>query len=359
MPLEIRRNSKWWYGRFTVDGKRYCVNLGVKVPRAGIHPTSPAFIASKAAAQVKLEAAMDEARSKQGAARLIERIYEIKTGTPVDVVSIQDIPELWRQLPRKRIASSQYLNTSVATLQRFASFVSRRFSATRDMARVTTVMARAFMDDEAKRGVAPKTWNDTLLLLRSAFNKLLPKGAENPFSTIPTKEVDTIYRKPFTPEEIDAILAASKKDAQLRPVIVTGICTAMRRRDCCLLQWKDVDLESGFLCVRTNKTREFVNIPILPLLMREFRALERGTSPFVFPEIAAKYQQTPLNISRRVRRILAAAGFRDDIVRDQSTPGPKPKYSGHPIRGSITMTREKGSGVNKVSIRDFHSFRVT
>lgn len=302
---------------------------------------------------------MEEARSKQGAVRLIERIYEIKTGSPVDVVAIDTLPAVWRELPRKRVASSQYLNTSCSTLERFARFMGRRFPATRDLARVSASMARAFLDDEIKRGVAPKTWNDTLMLLRSAFKKLLPKGAQNPFADIPTKDVDTIYRKPFTAEELDAILCAARHDPELRPVIITGICTAMRRRDCCMLKWSDVDLVSGFLRVRTNKTREFVNIPILPLLMRELRALDETSSPFVFPAIAAKYQQTPLNISRRVRRVLAAAGFRDASDRASSTPGPKPKHHGQHVRGAVTAMRESGAGVNKVSIRDFHSFRVT
>ncbi len=131
MPLEIRQNSRWWYGRFVVDGKRYCVNLGVKVPaRSAASPTSPAFIASRAAAQTKLEAAIEEARSKQGAVRLIERIYEIKTGSPVDVVAIDALSSLWRELPRKRVASTQYLDTSCSTLDRFARFMGRRFSAT-------------------------------------------------------------------------------------------------------------------------------------------------------------------------------------------------------------------------------------
>ena len=31
----------------------------------------------------------------------------------------------------------------------------------------------------------------------------------------------------------------------IRPIIVTGMCTAMRRGDCCLLEWKDVDLDAA------------------------------------------------------------------------------------------------------------------
>ena len=64
------------------------------------------------------------------------------------------------------------------------------------------------------------------------------------------------------------------------PIIVTGMCTAMRRGDCCLLRWGDVDLEAGFLAVKTSKTGETVDIPILGLLQEELlkaRALDPAT----------------------------------------------------------------------------------
>ena len=47
----------------------------------------------------------------------------------------------------------------------------------------------------------------------------------------------------------------------------------MRRGDCCLLQWDDVDLKQGFITVKTAKTGETVDIPVLPMLREE---LERG-----------------------------------------------------------------------------------
>src|SRR5262245_62580404 len=97
----------------------------------------------------------------------------------------------------------------------------------------------------------------------------MPEGSINPLSGIPTRETETIFRKPFTPEELKAILDAAKDDEFLRPILVTGMCTAMRRGDCCLLDWKDVDLERGFITVKTAKTGQTVAIPIFPLLHDE------------------------------------------------------------------------------------------
>lgn len=47
----------------------------------------------------------------------------------------------------------------------------------------------------------------------------------------------------------------------------------MRRGDCCLLKWKDVDLARRFITVKTAKTGVTVSIPIFPMLHDELRAL--------------------------------------------------------------------------------------
>jgi hypothetical protein len=68
MPVEHRKTSKWWYGRYEVDGLRKCVNLQVRV--RGSRPSDEnewlgdeAFIASKAAAEEKLKEVSAEAQS--------------------------------------------------------------------------------------------------------------------------------------------------------------------------------------------------------------------------------------------------------------------------------------------------------
>ena len=38
MGLELRKSSKYWYGRFEVNGQRLCINLGVEVGAFHIKP---------------------------------------------------------------------------------------------------------------------------------------------------------------------------------------------------------------------------------------------------------------------------------------------------------------------------------
>jgi integrase len=232
-----------------------------------------AFERSRAVAEAKLEQIVKEARSKRDSVRLVEKLYEIKTGEQIKSVMLDELPAEWARIPRKRKPNPRYASQCQSALKRFAGFVRKENPKADELAHVTRVVARAFLDAEAERGVTAKTWNDTLKLLRATFKYLLPAGAINPFADTPAKETETVFRKPFTPEEMKAIVDSARDDDFIRTIIVTGMCTAMRRGDCCLLKWKDIDLARRFITVKTAKTGVTVSIPIFPMLYEELRAL--------------------------------------------------------------------------------------
>lgn len=105
MPLELRIEKRgqsrcvhpFWHGRFEVNGDRQCLNLGVKV--RGIPPASLSlkdlgdldFERSRENARVKLENVIEEARTKQGSVRLVEKLYEIKVGETIKTVLLTDL----------------------------------------------------------------------------------------------------------------------------------------------------------------------------------------------------------------------------------------------------------------------------
>jgi integrase len=344
MPLELRtqrdgRLRDTWYGRYEINGKRQYVNLDIKV--SGTPPKSlslrdegdPAFERSRAAAQAKLDSIIKEARSSSNAIHLVEKLYEMKTGEAIRSVKLEVLPDEWTKIPRRREPDVRYASQCKSTLKRFVGFVRSENPKAEELAHVTRTLTRSFMDAEAARGVTAKTWNDTLKLLRATFKYLLPAGAINPLSDVPTKETETVFRIPFSPEELKAIIDAAGEDDFIRPIIVTGICTAMRRGDCCLLQWKDVDLERRFINVKTAKTGQSVSIPIFPMLHEELARVKSGSSKrgtltpdpspvgrargtgraaqerkgYVFPEQAAMYLENPDGITWRVKKVLALA----------------------------------------------------
>jgi len=363
MSIELRtgRSGKLrstWYGRYDVNGKRYTINLGVKI--AGTPPASlslreegdKAFERSRAQANERLNQIIEEARRKHDSAHLVERIYEIKTGEEIKSVALDDLPEEWQKIPRRRKPNERYAVQCRSTLARFAVFVRSQNPKADEISHVTRDMARAFMAAEDSRGVTAKTWNDTLKLLRASYKYLLPAGSINPFSSIPTRETETIFRKPFTPEELKAIVDAARDDDFIRPILITGMCTAMRRGDCCLLKWKDVDLARRFITVKTSKTGQTVSIPIFPMLYDEL-ALRQPSEAYVFPEQAKMYVENSDGITWRVRKVFAAAGFKDADVTGDADQAEDSEV----VRGEIHAERK--GGLRRASVRDFHSFRVT
>ena len=170
---------------------------------------------------------------------------------------------------------------------------------------------------------------------------------QNPFEDLLTQADEIVFRKPFTEAELTTIVDAGRDDAFIYPIIVTAICTAMRKGDCCLLKWESVDFKSRFITVKTSKTKETVSIPLFPLLQEVLWKAGPKKTGYVFPEQAEMYKDNPDGITWRVRQIFRKAGFFDEA---------SPSESGASL-GAVHQERERG--LRRASIRDFHSFRVT
>jgi integrase len=356
MALEMRKESKWWYGRVTLDGQVVCKNLGVKI--AGQIPISlkqssdPEFERSRGKAQAALEKLQTDFKRRSTSAELVQTIHEIRMGDRVRSVPLIEMATRWVALPRRRPPSTRYVAQVESWVKRFVSFLADSYPMAKQMADVQPAMAREFLADEEKRGIAPKTYNNTLILLRSSFQALRQEAglAHNPFDGFPTREENTVFRKPFDADELPAIIEAAKSDPFIYPILITAMCTAMRRGDCCLLLRSAVDLPNRFIKVKTSKTGELVQIPIFPLLYDVLAKAAPSDEPFVFPQQATMYQCNPDGITYRVRLVLRKAGFFDP-------EDAKSEEERKIARGEIHQKRP--NGLRQGSVRDFHSFRVT
>jgi integrase len=354
MALEMRKESKWWYGRVTLDGRDVCKNLGVEI--AGQIPLSlkqsgdASFERSRGKAQAALEKLQADFKRRSTSAELVQTIHEIRMGDRVHSVLLSEMAARWVALPRRRPPSERYIAQVESWVKRFVSFLGDRFPMAKEMADVQPAMSREFLAGEEKRGVAPKTYNNTLILLRSSFQALRQEAglAHNPFDGFPTREEDTVFRKPFDADELPHIIEAAKSDPFIYPILVTAMCTAMRRGDCCLLLKSAVDLPNRFIKVKTSKTGELVQIPIFPLLYEVLAVAKPSDGLYVFPEQATMYQCNPDGITYRVRLVLRKAGFFD----------PEDERKGEK-KGRGEIHQKRPNGLRQGSVRDFHSFRVT
>ena len=329
MALELRESSNWWYARFQVGGKRKAINLRVAVE--GTRPTTgqdgdAAFERSRGRAMAEYERVKADLQSRYNIEELTQRVIEAKTGARLDTIKLTDLPAAWERIPRRRKPSKTRVHICKSALRRFVSFLADKYPNASEMYEVTQQMTMDFMKAEEERGISARTWNATLSLIRSVFRHLQPEADayRRHLLNLPGKEEETIHRQPYTPEELNAILDAAREDRLLFPVIVTALCTAMRKGDCCQLRWKDVDLKTGFITVKSGKTGERVEIPILPILNEVLRHTPRhASSEYVFPQVAAMYRANSDAPDRRLKIILAKAGFVDgDLAeRIQKSPG--------------------------------------
>jgi integrase len=279
MSLEIRKSSHWWYAAFKFDGRKTVINLGV--PITGKRPPKRTMLGddeferSRGRAQEAHDRQERKLTVDRNAESALRKLVELKTGRPAGFPKLAELSRLWLQIPRRRTPGKHYVAQCTAILDRFVKFVETAKPGIKEFVEVTPEIANAYLNAEQERGVSPSTWNYSLELLRTTFKRLhpqLPHG-QNPFREFVTKSAETVSRVPFTPEELKAIQEACAHDLNIGPVVITGMCTAMRRGDCCCLKWTDVDLKEGFIAVKTSKTGERVDIPIFPLLREE---LERA-----------------------------------------------------------------------------------
>lgn len=315
MALDWKSSSQWWYARLTDSGRKKLVNLGLKIEGrrpASINDSGPdvdrRFIESRGRALSAHDRIRDEVRSRTNLQEVQQKIIELKTGNRLEGVALASLPDKWERIPRKRKLSDSHKKQCRDVLGKFVLFMQERWPTVTDLTEVTREHVAAYMDSEATRGVSPRTWNVTLTLLRTAFRHLQPEADafRRYLATIPLRDEETIFRKPYSPEELKAIEATAREDDFTRPLIVTAICTAMRKGDVCRLLWSDVDLKNRFITVKTSKTRETISLPIFPLLYEELRKRPRSGSEYVFPEQAAMYERNPDGIGFRVQKILSA-----------------------------------------------------
>ena len=134
MPLEFRRQRDGrlrdvWFGAFELNGKRYGINLGVKI--VGTPPESLSlkdegdkeYEKSRTLALAKLDQFIEEARKKNHTEHLVEKLYEIKTGEAIKSVKLGALADEWAKIARRREPNARYAAQCQSTLNRFATFV--------------------------------------------------------------------------------------------------------------------------------------------------------------------------------------------------------------------------------------------
>lgn len=308
-----------WYGRFMRNGKTRETSL---CDWQGTPPTNPAkeegnaaFERSRERARKMLADAIGGQTAADDELRDARKVYALMYGRKVGRVKLADLSDRWDAMPHREDLAEARRARVHSILGRFVSFMGAHFPTVTEAGALTAEHFRAFLADVDAQGLSARSWNDHLSILRSVLGKVDGQGAgfREYLALLPKRAENAIHRRPFTGAELEAIFAAAGEvDPELRPVIVAAACTALRRGDVAALRWDAVDMGAGFVTVKTAKTGETVEIPIFPPFMEVLKEAERTRRrgvPYVFPKIALAYKSEPSALDRRLRKVLAAAGF--------------------------------------------------
>ncbi|MDY0185568.1 MAG: site-specific integrase [Desulfuromonadaceae bacterium] len=169
-----------------------------------------------------------------------------------------------------------------------------------------------------KKGRSPQTVAHCLRLITRLTNYGLdqtpPLCTPLPFR-VKLPKVDNIVTETLTPDEharlLGAIAADLDKDPWTGRAMLLALTTGMRRGELLRLQWKDIDLDFGFIELRETKSGKTQRIPINTAAQGILEDTPRTASAYVFP---GKDGGQRSDLNRGTRRIAKAAqlpeGFR-------------------------------------------------
>lgn len=335
MSLELRPHSKKFYARMTINGKRHAVALDIEyegVPPAGLRMRLQGdadFERSRAKAEAKERVLLEKMKEPETKARVIERVHKVLTGETICRLRIGELLEVAKRTQRKRKWSPAYEKQVTSLFDCFLSFLKQFYKQVDYADSVTPSIANDFLSRyEAERNCTGKSMENIRMALRGLYSVAEKQQlvSVNPFRSIQCAESISVNHEPFSLSQLERVIAECKRDETLSSIVIVGASTGMRLKDCALLQWTSVSLESNEVRVRTFKTRTFVKISILPLLREILLKAKESTfavGGFVFPDAANQYRKDRSSFSRFFAQALLRAGFSDEYGLPESLRAPR------------------------------------
>jgi excisionase family DNA binding protein len=143
---------------------------------------------------------------------------------------------------------------------------------------------------ERKTRVSAATVNRELSCLKCVLNRAVEWGRleTNPIVRVKKFKEPEPKDRILAGEELRRLIEASAP--HLLPIVLTALCTAMRRSEILSLKWDQVDLGKKMVRVEKTKSGKPRVIPINSVLLDEFSRLKRanGKSEYVFLDPAKR-----------------------------------------------------------------------
>ena len=195
--------------------------------------------------------------------------------------------------------------------------------------KITKPMITAFVKDRIRDGVAPRTANVDVIVLRSVLKSALDDGLIAALPTVGIRPLKAIAKKrpALSPADFDSLCAAamncSKNGVQLADYIrFLALCGA-RCNEALQIKWSDVDFSGRLLCIgadgssKNSKARYVDFNPDLERHLLDMHNRRAPDSEWLFPSPQRGENDRPAKSLResfklaRVEAGLAWVGFHD------------------------------------------------
>lgn len=153
---------------------------------------------------------------------------------------------------------------------------------------------RDILNKMHKRGYAPATVKQVLLLIKRLYNWSREQGihesAYNPCNNLKVPKVDNRVTNPIATKEqlkrLEDVLDGWSYNKMVPLIIRFALYTGRRKGEILALKWRDVDLVKKFVTITKAKNGMIQTYPInrkaMSIIMRA-KVLKRGRCPYVFP----------------------------------------------------------------------------
>jgi len=292
-------------------------------------------------------AAGDEVETLKAIRAKLADAETIRAEAIESAAAVMLVADAWRAFdrhPNRPQCSDSTLSQYQSEFKRFAAWLTKHHPeavAMRDINEEHATEYAAHLDAEK---VTASTFNQHRNFLVMLW-RVLRKDARltgNPFESIERRKLQTLARRKraLEPQQYEAILAAAAGDADLKDLFIMLAWTGQRLVDVVKLQWGAVDFQRGILTLHPQKTAARTGKAVHPPLFPAAReVLNRRQDPgkvfkldaYVFPALAAEYDNNRTGLVKRITKIIEKAGLETSAVK----PGAKRaavQYGAHSFR---------------------------
>lgn len=223
--------------------------------------------------------------------------------------------ETWQASKKGAVKARSHMKYEQVTRD-WLKFLNGR--ADKPLEAVTRADVIAYRDRLVSAGLAARTANQTVKLLRGIYAEAVERGhlGRNPFAGVDSlREVtEDVRRIPFSNADVAALIKEADDDWE--GMVILAATTGLRLMDAARLKWSNLDLKAKLIRVKTAKTGAKLELPIHPRFSTWLKSQTQGIGAApVFPSLANKGGPGKSGLSMAFKRLMERAGVSAGVAR--------------------------------------------